>query len=122
MNVAVRNDIGLPVFWAASRVIVGDELVLDREGRFVCSIPELPLLPGHYDVDVWCLVDHVKSDKLRRAAVLSVTPTAFYPTGSFPKSSNGNLLLRYQWKACERTKNVAPMTNEGQRAPESGAH
>jgi lipopolysaccharide transport system ATP-binding protein len=112
LSLAVNNEHGDHVFWVPSRIVAGEELNIQKAGKFACTIPELPLLPGTYFIDCWASIEGSLRDRVSRAAVLKVHPTNFHPGGEFPAPSHGNIILRYSWSAAEgaagRTPKAAP--------------
>jgi lipopolysaccharide transport system ATP-binding protein len=47
-------------------------------GYFICTIPQLLLVGGHYQIDLWASVDGVISDYVQHASVLEVESTGKY--------------------------------------------
>jgi lipopolysaccharide transport system ATP-binding protein len=80
--------------------VAGDGLgTPPQTGRIVCSVPELPLLPGHYNLQFSCLVGRELTDKVHQAATLVVTEGDFFGTGRLPPQPDvfGPLLVRHSW-------------------------
>jgi lipopolysaccharide transport system ATP-binding protein len=97
VSIAVTNDRGGRVFWLPSRIVFDEVQTIEENGSFYCRIPELPLLPGNYLLDIWCLLDGIMTDKIRHAAMLSVVASDYYPTRQFPSTRNGDTLVRFEW-------------------------
>jgi lipopolysaccharide transport system ATP-binding protein len=70
-----------------------------RAGRVVCSVPELPLLPGHYNLQFSCLLGRELADKVHQAATLVVTEGDFFGTGRLPPQPEvfGPLVVHHSW-------------------------
>jgi lipopolysaccharide transport system ATP-binding protein len=108
LSLAVNNEHGDHVFWVPSRIVAGEELNIQKAGKFTCTIPELPLLPGTYFIDCWVSIAGSLRDRVNRAAVLKVHPTKFHPSGKFPPSTHGDILVRYSWSDREKPAVSAP--------------
>lgn len=69
------------------------------QGRFVCSLPELPLLPGRYELHFSCLSKGVLVDKVTSAAALVVVEGDFFGTGKLTTNTEwyGSVLVRHNW-------------------------
>lgn len=72
---------------------------LPPEGTIVCSIPNLPLQPGSYPFDVFCLVEGEMADRIDGAGELEVAGGDFFGTGKLPDASRGPLLVTHSWSA-----------------------
>lgn len=90
---------GVRLFGAPSDVIRADltEMGSSSRGTFVCTILKLPLLPGHYDLVVSCLIDRQLTDKLVNMCHITVTDNDYYGTGRLQQSNYGDLLIDYSW-------------------------
>jgi lipopolysaccharide transport system ATP-binding protein len=103
LSLAVNNEHGDHVFWVPSRIVAGEELNIQKVGKFTCTIPELPLLPGTYFIDCWASIAGSLRDRVNRAAMLEVHPTKFHPGGNFPPSTHGDILVRYSWSDVQKS-------------------
>src|SRR5262249_28639385 len=64
-------------------------------GRATCYVPELPLMPGHYNVQYSCLLGSELADKVHQAGSLVVVAGDFYGTGRLPPQAGwGPILVR----------------------------
>ncbi|MCK6625133.1 MAG: ATP-binding cassette domain-containing protein [Anaerolineae bacterium] len=97
VNVVFANQKGHRLFGLPSDVTRSKLLDLSSAGRFVCTIPSLPLIPGNYEVDISCLVNRELTDKIMSATSIIVTEGDFYGTGRLPISYYGNILVSYDW-------------------------
>jgi len=80
--------------------ISGDFLQnLPPQGRLVCSVGELPLLPGTYDLHFTCLVGRQLTDKMLYARHLVVADGDFYGTDRLYTDSEfyGKILVHHKW-------------------------
>lgn len=97
VNVVFANQKGHRLFGLPSDVTRSKLVDLSSTGRFVCTIPCLPLIPGNYEVDISCLVNRELTDKIMSATSIIVTEGDFYGTGRLPISYYGNILVNYDW-------------------------
>ena len=77
------------------------------EGTFTCSIPRMPLAPGHYTLSVICEVDGKVADWVGDAAVLEVVEGDFFGTGRLPSQTHGTFCIDHSWRSEPAT--VAPL-------------
>lgn len=103
MNVSIifKNDKGHRLFGTPSEVLKnGMPLALKTEGEYLVKIPQLPLLPGIYDLDIGCIINRSTTDKIISAKRLVVTDSDFFGTGRLPQSQQGDLLVRFdnEWR------------------------
>jgi lipopolysaccharide transport system ATP-binding protein len=78
-------------------------------GRVVCWVPELPLLPGHYNLQFSCLLGRELADKVQQAATLVVTEGDFFGTGRLPPQPEvyGPLVVHHSWSVERAPEPVA---------------
>jgi lipopolysaccharide transport system ATP-binding protein len=92
--------------------LTGDQIEgLAAEGEFTCTIPRLPLSPGHYTVSVFSRVDGTISDWVHHAAVLEVLEGDFFRRGRVPREVHGALYVDHRWNAQPAT--VTSMASAG---------
>jgi lipopolysaccharide transport system ATP-binding protein len=70
---------------------------LPPEGKIVCEIPELPLMPGIYHMNINALIGRTKADQVFNAAKFEVVSGDYYGTGR-PLHEEGVFLCRHHWK------------------------
>jgi lipopolysaccharide transport system ATP-binding protein len=76
---------------------------VERSGQVLCRIPRLPLAPGSYKLSVGCNAEAGFSDGVDDAATIEVTGNGFYPSGSVPPRSHGEVLFGHEWDVlCSR--------------------
>jgi lipopolysaccharide transport system ATP-binding protein len=117
LSLAVNNEHGDHVFWVPSRIVAGEEMNIQKAGKFTCTIPELPLLPGAYFIDCWASIDGSLRDRVNRAAMLKAHPTKFHPGGNFPPSTHGDILVRYSWSDGEGPQSALPRRRRPRALP-----
>ena len=89
--------LGQPLFACLSRVSLADVLALPPDGRLVCRIPRLPLVPGIYTYTIWCEVGGNMEDFVAHAGTLSVAEGDFFGTGKLPPGTVGDFLVDHEW-------------------------
>ena len=96
---AVYGALVEPVFQCFNDA-TGDAITeLAERGVFTCTIPRLPLAPGHYTVSVYCEVDGSVADWVQHAAVLDVAEGDFFGTGRLPSGVHGNFYVDHSWRS-----------------------
>ena len=108
VGIVVRGQFGQPMFICLSRVAPNGFSSLAPAGSIRCRIPQLPLLPGAYTLDVWCKVNEVITDFINHAAELTVSEGDFFGSGKLPPRSAGEFLVAHNWEATEAVKTVRP--------------
>lgn len=71
---------------------------LPASGRLVCHLPDMPLLPGHYSVNLFCTVNGSIADWLTDAAVVEVAEGDFFGSGRLPPPSYGSVAVAHRWE------------------------
>jgi lipopolysaccharide transport system ATP-binding protein len=104
---AVYGALVEPIFQCVNDVS-GD--VIDEvasEGMFTCTIPRLPLAPGHYTVSVYVEIDGRIADWVQHAAVLEVVEGNFFGSGRVPSESHGRFYVDHSWTS--EAAGIAPL-------------
>lgn len=105
-NEPVRNvEIGVDIVGGMDQRLLNlgttwknsDFALLPSKGAILCHIPRLPLLPGHYHIDLYAAVSGEMADYVRSAATLDVESGDFYRTGKLP--AIGHFLTEHHWSA-----------------------
>lgn len=98
LGVVVKAGLHGPVFGIDNRFIDGYRLPPTREpGRIACTIPDLPLLPGVYSMDLYFGDSVASLDVVRDAVSFEVVQSDVYGTGRLPHANSGSVLWRGQW-------------------------
>ncbi len=93
----VYGSLAEPLFHCDNH-LTGDLIEgLAEEGEFTCTIPRLPLSPGHYTISVFSQVDGKISDWVHHAAVLEVLEGDFFRRGRVPREVHGALYVDHHW-------------------------
>jgi lipopolysaccharide transport system ATP-binding protein len=96
---AVYGALVEPIFQCLNETS-GDVITeLAADGAFTCTIPRLPLAPGHYTISIYCEVDGKVADWVEHAAVLEVVEGDFYGTGRLPSEAHGNIYVDQTWRS-----------------------
>lgn len=111
VNEEQKNGLGFAVFicneqgqrLAMFHSRVHSQLISTDEtsGAVRCHVPELPLLPGNYRVDVGVGTWDSLLDYIEHAASIQILPTDFLGTGELPNQKQGFLALPASWTAVE---------------------
>jgi len=69
-------------------------------GKWACRIAVLPLMPGHYTVDLGSAIRGELCDRIPRVADFQVVEGDFFGSGKLPKSQlkHGFLLVPQEWR------------------------
>jgi len=72
--------------------------VLPADGRLVCRIPELPLSPGRYVINLFSTVGGVIADWVQQASYINVAAGDYFGTGQLRPQQEG-FLVKNKWTA-----------------------
>lgn len=97
VNLIVLDEYGQRLFCAASDVVDAGLRGLAPEGEIICTIKELPLLPGNYWFHLTGLLDREVADKLYYVGSFEVVEGDYYGTRKLPHTIGGNMLVRHEW-------------------------
>jgi lipopolysaccharide transport system ATP-binding protein len=98
VTAVVSGSRGVRLFGLPSDMTTSLAAVLGRSGRFICRLPKLPLRPGNYELDVSLFVNKEMTDKLMRAASITVVDGDFYGSGRLPGQHFGDMLVPFAWR------------------------
>jgi lipopolysaccharide transport system ATP-binding protein len=99
VSLDVYGSLAEPLFHCDNHV-TGDVIEeLAADGEFTCTIPRLPLSPGHYTISVFCEVDGRIADWVHHAAVVEVLEGDFFRRGRVPREVHGALYVDHRWNA-----------------------
>jgi lipopolysaccharide transport system ATP-binding protein len=97
VSLDVYGSLAEPLFHCDNHM-TGDFIEgLAAEGEFTCTIPRLPLSPGHYTISVFSEVDGKIADWVHHAAVLEVLEGDFFRRGRVPREVHGALYVDHRW-------------------------
>lgn len=99
LALAIYGALVEPLFHCSTDVS-GDVITeLAADGVFTCTIPRVPLAPGHYTVSVFCEVDGRVADWVQHAAVLEVVEGDFFGSGRLPSEAHGTFYVDHHWSS-----------------------
>jgi len=99
LALAVYGALVEPLFHCSTDV-TGDAIKeLATNGVFTCTIPRLPLAPGHYTLSVFCEIDGKIADWVQHAAVLEVGEGDFFGSGHLPSEAHGTFYVDHRWSS-----------------------
>ncbi len=96
---ALRSEHGQRIAVLHSRI--HSRLVTDDEKNhtMVCRVPDLPLLPGEYSIDVSVGTWDSSLDSIEEAARITVLPSDYFQTGELPNAQQGVVAIHCNWSA-----------------------
>lgn len=98
IGIGISNMHGQKLFACISRYSLERTITVHKFGQIVCRIPELPLLPGRYNVSIWCKLEEQLADQIDHALSIDVLGGDFYGTGKLQASQNGNMIVKHAWE------------------------
>jgi lipopolysaccharide transport system ATP-binding protein len=97
-NFIILDDLGHPVTEFNSENPAPDDVFgSDAPTRFVCEIPELPLIAGRYRIDVELHAQGHLQDRLQSAAVFDVEQGVMGGRPVSGESGRGSMAVRHRW-------------------------
>lgn len=96
-GITLENATGTPLVWLQTRLQQGRLPNLPRAGIVTCEVPELPLVPGVYFVDVGCGVGPTQLDFVERATHFEVVAADYFGTGRLPTARQAAVLVKASW-------------------------
>jgi lipopolysaccharide transport system ATP-binding protein len=101
VGMVFSNMYGQSLFGCISRYSENERMIVGKNGQFACHIPNLPLLPGRYDVRIWCKVEEKKADDISSAFSLDVIGGDFFGTGKLQPHDVGDLVIPHSWECTQ---------------------
>lgn len=98
LSVTVFNQLGTAV--TCFDAILTDRVFRDLgpDGRWVCSIPNLPLPVGQYRVAVGLRDRDVVLDQIPNALAFEVESSTFFSSGRTPSLHRGSCMVEHSWR------------------------
>jgi lipopolysaccharide transport system ATP-binding protein len=101
-QISVTDRLGAPIFthanWLTGDLFPG----LPARGTFVCELPRLPLIAGHYHVSFRIMAEMRPNgtilDEVESAAELHVESGDFFGSGQLPGPRMGSTLVEGTWR------------------------
>jgi hypothetical protein len=99
LGVVVKDAYNTPIFGINNKVTPAPAQPKPlRSGRVICRLPELPLMPGVYPLDLYFGNRIQDFDVIYNAAELTVVPADVFGTGKLPHSSAGPICWPATWE------------------------
>jgi len=70
---------------------------VDSSGSVVCRIPELPLPPGQYAINIAARAEEQMLDRVEHACTFTVEGGDFFGSGRIKSASAGKVLVKHSW-------------------------
>lgn len=102
VTVVINGSKGTRLFGLPSDIIRSEMKVDQKNGKFICTIPKFPLLPGNYDVVASCIVNRNLTDKITNTCHIMVSDNDYYGTGRLQQGNFGDVLVDYKWESITR--------------------
>ncbi|MGB7161390.1 MAG: ABC transporter ATP-binding protein [Tepidisphaeraceae bacterium] len=96
-GIAIHNERGHRVLFFHTRYHSGFTFDGAAKGRFTCRVPNLPLIPGSYYVELVMSDGYGIIEQIERVDRLDVTPANVLGTGMLPKKHQGYFVLPATW-------------------------
>jgi lipopolysaccharide transport system ATP-binding protein len=94
----VLNDREQPLF-ALSNSLTGQDFSIGNEpGTVRCLVPNLPLVPGEYNLNISCTIRGVIADRVEFGLKFSVTEGDFFGSNLLPQGTTGQMLVSHSWE------------------------
>lgn len=67
-------------------------------GKIICNIPKLPLLPGTYSLTLYTTSNMIETDWVEEATVFQVKGGNFFKSCSLPSNNSARILVDHYWE------------------------
>jgi lipopolysaccharide transport system ATP-binding protein len=94
----LKDAIGTPVLHHQSDFSGDDFEQIPPRGRFVCVVPQLPVAPGHYLINLHVGIGQTACDSIADADEIDIEFGDFYRTGQPPRPDICRTLVKCSWK------------------------
>jgi lipopolysaccharide transport system ATP-binding protein len=98
VSFAVRDHLGVFLLHHRTNFNNQNFQEIPPAGQFMCRIPELPLVPGRYAVNIFVGINEEPCDVIEDAAQFEVEGGDFFGTGRQGMSSLCRLLVKCDWR------------------------
>jgi lipopolysaccharide transport system ATP-binding protein len=97
VGVAIYGVLGEPIGHCSTRITGQNLDNAPQRGTFVCSIPQLLLVPDRYSLNIYAEVNGVVADWIQDAHVFDVVESDFFGSGHLPDKSWGRVVFDHSW-------------------------
>jgi lipopolysaccharide transport system ATP-binding protein len=98
LGVVIKDYYGTPLFGINNRIIPGFQFADPvAEAEIVCRYEELPLMPGHYGIDLYLGNDSADVDIVHDAVAFEVEPADVFGSGKVPPAAAGPMFVAASW-------------------------
>ena len=99
LGVVIKTNVGVPLFGVNNRFIPGYEFgKVQANATITCRIPDLPLMPGIYLIDLYLGNERRDIDVVPEAASFEVEPADVFGSGKLPPKAAGPLCWPATWE------------------------
>lgn len=98
-HIFFKNHLGTSMFILSSKYSASMPKVMEGEGKILCFVKSLPLLPGNYYLDVCCKLSNDTEDYIYDAKTLSVISGMYPGYSRLPSNSAGYFLVEHSWSS-----------------------
>ena len=99
VGIGIYSLMGTFLLYCSNELVGSSFRILPPEGRVSCTIPQLPLTPGQYYLNLSFLTNGILADWVIEAAILRVVEGDFFGTGRLPPATHGGFLTSQRWDA-----------------------
>jgi lipopolysaccharide transport system ATP-binding protein len=104
----IYNEQGAPLTSLSTRHLGMTVTDISDQGRFVCRLPRLPLLPGSYRVAIALQCGGNNLDLVPNAVMLNVSGSEFFPSGRVPDPRYCTFFIAQEWEHASTNEVQAP--------------
>jgi lipopolysaccharide transport system ATP-binding protein len=98
----IKNNMNMPIFGVDTDINPPDPIREPMtQGRIVCRIENLPLMPGTYSIDLYFGSRNFSLDEIRDACRFEVHAADVFGNGKTPLSVSGNIFWPATWEIRE---------------------
>lgn len=97
IDIGIHGKFDENLFHLSTKTVDTNIKGLHKEGKFICKIPNLPLQPGIYSFNLFCLASGIVADWVKNAGMINVEAGDFFETGKLPDIRQGVFLINHSW-------------------------
>ncbi len=97
VGLAIYGILGEPIGQCSTRITGQDLEHAPRRGTFVCSIPQLLLVPDRYSLNIYAEVNGTVADWIQDAHAFDVVEGDFFGSGQLPDKAWGRVVFDHSW-------------------------